>query len=137
MSKELEEGLQLNLDFEKTKRIAESNLSVIPVAVQNYDTGEVILIAYINREALKHSLESRVATFWSTSRDELWVKGATSGATFELIEAFVNCEQNSLVFKVRPQKEDICHTKNEMGRARNCFYRKILSTDGTLENIDP
>ena len=133
----LEEGTTLNLDYLKLQKIAAQGNEVVPVAVQNIDTLEIILVAYINEEALNHSLKSGTATFWSTSRNELWIKGATSGATFDLCDAFINCEQNSVVFKVRPRKEDICHTKNKEGKARNCYYRKINATTQDLENLNP
>lgn len=133
----LEEGDELNLDYKKLKKIAQIEADVVPVAVQNIDTKEVILIAYINELALKESIRTKIATFWSTSRNELWVKGKTSGEYFELLEVFVNCEQNSLVFKVRPKKGNICHTKNREGKARNCFYRKLDFNTMKLINIDP
>lgn len=133
----LEEGLELMLDFGKVDAIGALKQSVIPVAVQNVDTDEVILVAYANEEALQASLETRIATFWSTSRNELWIKGATSGAQFDLIEVYVNCEQNSLVYKVRPRKGDICHTKNRAGEPRNCYYRKLNFETGKLENLNP
>lgn len=132
----LEEGLDLILDFNKIDSIGKKEQKVIPVAVQNIDTKEVILLAYVNKLALETSVSSKIATFWSTSRNELWVKGATSGATFELIEVLVNCEQNSLVFKVKPQSDNICHTKNSENRARNCYYRSLDFTTGKLINRD-
>ena len=134
---ELEEGSILSLDYSKLAKIVEQGNLVIPVAVQNIDTQEVILIAYVNEEALQHSISSQTATFWSTSRNELWIKGATSGATFDLCEILVNCEQNSVVYKVRPRKEDICHTHSKDGKARNCYYRKLDLNNGTLENLNP
>lgn len=133
----LEEGTDLMLDFSKVDAIGALKQQVIPVAVQNIDTQEVILVAYVNEEALKVSLETKIATFWSTSRNELWIKGATSGAQFDLLEVYVNCEQNSLVYKVRPRKGDICHTKNRAGEPRNCYYRKLSFETGTLKNINP
>jgi len=137
MSKDLEEGTTLSIDFTKLTKIGQKQQNVIPVAVQNVDTKEVILIAYVNEQALRVSLETKTAVFWSTSRNELWEKGKTSGETFELLEAFVNCEQNSLVYKVRPRRGNICHTKNKAGEPRNCYYRRITSMDGELVNIDP
>ena len=134
---ELEEGTALLLDFDKMARAAAQSTGVIPVAVQNADTAEVILVAYINREALDHSLRTRIATFWSTSRNELWIKGQESGNTFELIEIRVNCEQNSLLYLVRAQDQGICHTRNSSGRARDCYYRRLDLDNGTLENLDP
>jgi len=75
--------------------------------------------------------------FWSTSRNELWEKGATSGEVFDLIEVRVNCEQNSLLYRVRPRRGRICHTKNRAGEPRNCYYRRIDFATGKLENLDP
>ena len=106
-------------------------------AVQNADTREVILVAYANQQALDKSIETRTAVFWSTSRNELWEKGKTSGETFELLNVYVNCEQNSLVYEVRPRRGDICHTKNKDGNPRNCYYRRLDFETGKLENIDP
>ena len=137
MSKELEEGAALQLDFSKIAKIAETSPDVIPVAVQHADTNEVILVAYTNEFAMKTSFEKRTLVLWSTSRRELWEKGATSGETFELLEAFVNCEQNSLVYKVRPKRGAICHTKNQQGEPRNCYYRRINLDTQKLENLDP
>ncbi len=134
---ELEEGTKLMLDFKKLSSVAEKKCDVLPVAVQNIDTNEVILVAYVNDLALQHSLKTRNATFWSTSRNELWEKGKTSGETFELLEVYVNCEQNSLVYKVRPRRGNICHTKNKAGNPRNCYYRRLNMADQTLINIDP
>lgn len=135
--KELEEGNQLALDFAKIAKIADKCKDVIPVAVQNADTKEIILIAYVNELALQTAIQTRTAIFWSTSRNELWEKGKTSGETFELLEVYVNCEQNSLVFMVRPRRGGICHTKNQKGEPRNCYYRKINFDTGKLENINP
>jgi phosphoribosyl-AMP cyclohydrolase len=134
---QLEEGSKLQLDFDKlTKAVAQSK-GVIPVAVQNADTKKVILIAYTNKAAFEKSIQTRIATFWSTSRNELWIKGQTSGHYFELLEVRVNCEQNSLVYLVRPKGEGICHTHNSKGQARNCYYRRLNLDTGALENMDP
>lgn len=135
--KELEEGTELKLDFAKIAKIADKCRDVIPVAVQNIDTKEIILIAYVNELALKTAIQTRTAVFWSTSRNELWEKGKTSGETFELIEVYVNCEQNSLVYMVRPRRGGICHTKNQKGEPRNCYYRKLNFETWELENINP
>ena len=132
---QLEEGSELALDFGKLASIRAEN-QVLPCAVQNVDTGEVILVAYVNEQALQVALETRTAVFWSTSRNELWEKGKTSGETFELLEVLVNCEQNSLVYRVRPNAGGICHTKNEAGEPRNCYYRRLDFSTGELENLD-
>ncbi|MDP8215375.1 MAG: phosphoribosyl-AMP cyclohydrolase [Candidatus Euphemobacter frigidus] len=135
--KELEEGTELRLDFAKIRKVAASCPDVIPVALQNFDTGEIILIAYTNEQAFKKAIETRTVILWSTSRNKLWEKGKTSGETFDLIEAYVNCEQNSLVYKVRPRRGGICHTINQKGEPRNCYYRQIVFDTMELKNIDP
>ncbi len=133
----LEEGTALKLDFTKLARATNKCPDTIPVAVQNIDTGEVILVAYTNLTALEAAIKERKAIFWSTSRGELWEKGKTSGEVFDLIEVYVNCEQNSLLYKVRPCRGGICHTKNKKGEPRNCFYRRLNLNTGELENQDP
>lgn len=126
MTVELEEGTTLQLDFDKL------GSGVIPCAVQDADTKEVILVAYVNEQALARAIETRSAVFWSLSRDELWEKGATSGETFDLVDVLVNCEQNSLVYLVRPRRGGICHTKDAQGQPRNCFYRRLDFETGGL-----
>jgi phosphoribosyl-AMP cyclohydrolase len=135
VTSDLEEGSRLQVDFAKLDRAAGSH--VLPCAVQHADTREVILVAYVNDEALRRSIETQSAFFWSTSRDELWEKGSTSGETFELVEVRVNCEQNALVLLVRPRRGGICHTRNSEGEPRNCFYRRLDRGGSVLENVDP
>ena len=137
MSKELEEGNTLTLDFAKIAKIAEVCKDAIPVAVQHADTREVILVAYTKELAMKKAFAERTLILWSTSRNVLWEKGKTSGETFDLLEARVNCEQNSLLYIVRPRRGGICHTKNRKGEPRNCYYRKLDLAGGKLENTDP
>ena len=137
MSQELEEGLILNLDWQKLEKAVAGTKGIIPVVVQEVDSREVILVAYINQQAFEESLKRKKLVLWSSSRNELWIKGATSGETFELVEAYVNCEQNSLLFIVRPERGGICHTKNSNGEPRNCYYRRIDMNNGkSLENLD-
>ena len=131
---ELEEGMVLALDFDKLNKVAACGQALVPVAVQDANSLEVLLIAYANREALDYTIEHGVAAFWSTSRNELWIKGATSGDFLDLTEIRVNCEQNSLLYRVRPRGEGACHTKVD-GRARSgCYYRKVV--DKALKPVD-
>jgi phosphoribosyl-AMP cyclohydrolase len=146
---QLEESLELTLDFTKLEKVgkqvldtrsagsSENDPGVIPVAIQNYDTKEVILVAYTNEFAMKESFAKRKLILWSTSRNKLWFKGETSGETFDLIEAYVNCEQNSLLYLVRPCRGGICHTKNKAGEPRNCYYSKIDFDTLALTNVNP
>ena len=130
---QLEEGAQLSLDFTKLRKIAAGKEDVLPVVAQDAATGEVLIVGYANALALETALRERKAVFWSTSRNELWIKGLTSGDYLELLEVRVNCEQNSLLYRVRPAGQGACHTKGADGRARKgCYYRK-LKADGTLE----
>lgn len=134
MSKELEEGSELKLDFAKLAKVAGTGQSVLPVVVQEADTKEVLILAYANLEAFEHTLKTGIATFWSTSRNELWVKGATSGDYLKLVEVRVNCEQNSLLYLVRPAGAGSCHTKDADGKARSgCYYRRVAQ--GQLEHV--
>ena len=132
---ELEEGSELAVDFAKVATIGQGGHQVVPVAVQHADTGEVLIVAYANREALEATLERGEAVFYSTSRQELWHKGATSGDTLAVVDVLVNCEQNSLLYKVRPNGVGACHTSDESGRARmSCYYRRVAD-DGRLAPV--
>jgi len=123
---EIEEGSQLLLDFQKLQSVAASGEPVIPVVVQHAKTLEVLIVAYVNQEALKKSIELGQAVFYSTSRNELWHKGATSGDYLDLTEIRVNCEQNSVLFLVEPVKGGVCHTKDKDGNTRpGCYYRRL------------
>ncbi len=129
--KQLEEGTSLQLDFTKLQKIAKTGSTVLPVVVQDADSHEVLVVAYANPQALEHSLKTGVATFWSTSRNELWIKGATSGDTLQLVDVRVNCEQNSLLYLVRMIGGGVCHTKDSAGHTRRtCYYRSLK--DGGL-----
>jgi len=131
----LEEGVRLRLDFTKLKSVAATGLDVIPAVAQDAKSGRVLIIGYVNQTALDCSLRRGVACFWSTSRNELWVKGETSGDFLDIQEIRVNCEQNSLLYLVSPRGRGACHTRDRDGNARaSCFYRRIK--DGGLEFVD-
>ncbi len=134
---ELEEGNTLNLDFTKLRKVANCEADVLPAVAQDAHTGEVLIVGYANQLALETALKERMATFWSTSRNELWLKGKTSGDYLKLEEVRVNCEQNSILYLVTPAGSGSCHTKNKDGVARpGCYYRR-LKEDGSLEFVDP
>ena len=131
----LEEGTEICLDFEKLRKVAQSDHPVIPAVVQDIDTRTVLLIGYVSEVALQYALEHRVATFWSTSRNELWIKGKTSGDILELIDVRVNCEQNSLLYLVRLQGGGSCHTQDNGQSRYGCYYRSLKN--GALTFVDP
>jgi phosphoribosyl-AMP cyclohydrolase len=126
---ELEEGTRAQLDWKKLRKIAETGQEVLPVVLQHADTGEVLFIGYANQRALAETLRVRQAVLWSTSRNELWHKGATSGDWLDLVDVRVNCEQNSLLYRVRPHG-GVCHTKDASGKTRaRCYYRKLEDSE--------
>lgn len=127
---EVEESQRLQLDFEKLADVGRKGFSVLPVVVQDFQSLQVLLVAYVNREALRLSLEEKRAVFFSTSRGEIWRKGNTSGDFLDLVEIRVNCEQNSLLYLVRKTGDGSCHTRDAEGKTRgSCYYRRVNSTD--------
>jgi phosphoribosyl-AMP cyclohydrolase len=92
---------------------------LIPAIVQNAETGQVLMMAYMNAESLRLTLEKAETVFWSRSRQELWHKGATSGNTQKVIEIRVDCDEDTLLIQVQPMGP-ACHT----GQV-SCFYRRM------------
>ena len=135
MSKEIEEGLNLSLDFTKLKKVAACSEDVIPAIAQCADTGDVLIVGYVNKLALETAVKEGMATFWSTSRNELWIKGKTSGDYLEIVDILVNCEQNSIVYKVRLKGKGSCHTKDKSGNPRyGCYYHPLLFRHGQINS---
>jgi phosphoribosyl-AMP cyclohydrolase len=136
---DLEEGTRAQLDFSKLRKIAETGQAVLPVVLQHADTGDVLFVGYANRLALAETLRLRQAVLWSTSRNELWHKGATSGDWLDLVDVRVNCEQNSLLYRVRP-RGGVCHTKDSAGKTRAlCYYRRMVDAESLTppERVTP
>lgn len=137
MSKEIEEGLNLALDYTKLRKVANCSEDVIPAIAQDATTGEVLIVGYVNKLALETAIKEGMATFWSTSRNELWIKGKTSGDFLEIVDILVNCEQNSIVYKVNMKGKGSCHTKTKDGIARRCcYYRRIKIADGKAQGLE-
>jgi phosphoribosyl-AMP cyclohydrolase len=114
------------LDWAKIRSVASLESDVLPVAVQDVDTGEVLMVAYVNREAVEASIQRGVAVFWSTSKDALHEKGATSGNALELVEIRVNCEDNSLLYLVQVRGSGACHLVDDQGNPhKSCFFRTL------------
>ena len=132
---ELEESSVLNLDFTKLRKVASCDADVLLAIAQDVQTGEVLIVGYANQLALDTARETGMATFWSTSRNELWIKGKTSGDYLEIKEIRVNCEQNSILYRVIPAGKGACHTKNELGVARTGCYYRTINKEGTLDFI--
>jgi phosphoribosyl-AMP cyclohydrolase len=116
---ELDETQTLILQFEKRG-------GLLPVAVQETQSGQLLMLASVNREAFEITLKTKKATFWSTSKNQIWTKGLTSGNTLLIDEILVDCDQDALVYKVTLENGGVCHTYNTQGKNRKaCFYRKI------------
>ncbi len=125
-----EAGLEVNL-FESAYSWEDLKLSetgLIPVVVQDYRNEEVLMVAYMNREAYETTLRTGVMTYWSRSRQELWIKGLTSGHYQYLKELRIDCDNDTLLARVA-QVGAACHTGN-----RSCFYRTALKKDAPQRN---
>lgn len=92
---------------------------LVPVIAQQFDTKEVLMMAWMNEEALKETISTKRVCYFSRSRQELWRKGETSGHTQELKDLCIDCDGDTLLILIN-QTGSACHTNN-----RSCFYRKI------------
>jgi phosphoribosyl-AMP cyclohydrolase len=93
---------------------------LIPAIVQEADTGEVLMLGWMNADAIRTTFQKRLVTFWSRSRRELWTKGETSGNRFHLHEILFDCDEDVLLVKARLEGTGACHTG-----ARTCFFRSL------------
>ena len=98
---------------------------LIPAIAQDHASGEVLMMAWMNRESLRRTLETGMATYWSRSRGEFWVKGLTSGHTQRVLSVSVDCDADALLLRIE-QTGAACHENY-----RSCFFRD-LSSDGDL-----
>ena len=119
MSKEYTE--ELMLDF------GEDGQKLLPVVTQDSTNKDVLILAFVNKEAFDETVKSGYATYWSRSRQELWKKGLTSGDMLKVDDILINCEQNSFVYLVTPQGKGACHAKKDDGNPhKSCYYRSII-----------
>lgn len=93
---------------------------LIPAIVQDWQTGEVLMLAYINNQAWKATLDTGLATYWSRSRQELWVKGAVSGHLQHIKQVLIDCDRDTVIFKVEQIGGAACHVGY-----RSCFFTSI------------
>lgn len=101
-----------------------------PAIAQDADTGRILMMAWMNREALALSAQEGQAIYWSRSRKQLWRKGETSGHVQELEDIYLDCDADALVLKVKQLGGIACHTGRE-----SCFYRVLK--DGDWQTVDP
>jgi len=114
--------------FEKLmESVKFNNDGLVSVIAQDYNTNEVLMLAYMNRESLKRTLETKVASYWSRSRQKFWIKGESSGNIQALKEVFVDCDGDALIIKVLQLGDN---GKSENGAAchegfKTCFFRQL------------
>ncbi len=102
------------------KKLKYNEQGLIPAIIQDQNTGEVLMMAYMNEVSLKKTLDSDRTHFWSRSRKKYWMKGETSGNVQEVKEILVDCDADTLLIKVIQHGKGACHTGH-----KNCFYRNI------------
>ncbi len=112
--------MSVKLDFEKCG-------GLLPAIAQDHRTGEVLMMAYINEESWQETLKSGYATYYSRSRQQLWKKGESSGHLQVIHQILVDCDLDTVIFKIEQLGAGACHTGH-----RSCFYRAVTS-DGLQE----
>ncbi|MFA6930930.1 MAG: phosphoribosyl-AMP cyclohydrolase [Lentisphaeria bacterium] len=110
----------VKLDFSKSAD------GLIPAIAQDYQSGEVLMLAYLNEEAWNKTLETGIATYWTRSRKKLWVKGESSGNIQKVKEILVDCDLDTVIFKIEQVGGAACHEGY-----RSCFFRRV-EADGKL-----
>jgi phosphoribosyl-AMP cyclohydrolase len=103
---------------------------LVPAIAQDVRTGKVLMMAYMNREALETTLRERRACYWSRTRQELWRKGDTSGDIQIVRDVLIDCDEDTILLLVEQQGKGACHT-----RRWSCFFRRI-TPEGDLQDID-
>lgn len=103
-----------NINFEKGN-------GLIPAIIQGYNSGEVLMLGFMNQESLQKTLKSGWVYFWSRSRNKLWMKGEESGNKLKVKSVYKDCDNDSLLIKVELIGNNVCHTGN-----KTCFYQKVI-----------
>jgi phosphoribosyl-AMP cyclohydrolase len=112
------------------KKIAWNEQGLVPVIAQDAASGDVLMFAWMNREALQLTVERGEAVYWSRTRRKLWHKGEESGHTQKVVDIRMDCDNDTLLIKIEQTGGIACHT----GR-RSCFFLKL--TDGNWDEADP
>lgn len=112
----------IDLQFSKNSE------QLLPAVVQDYQTNEILMLAYINREAWEKTLETGKAHYWSRSRGKLWLKGESSGHEQLIREILVDCDEDTVIYRVEQKGGAACHKGY-----RSCFFRRVEG-DGLVVN---
>jgi phosphoribosyl-AMP cyclohydrolase len=110
----------IDLDFDKGN-------GLLPAIVQDYQPGKVLMLAYLNKASWQRTLETGEAHYWSRTRQEIWRKGGTSGHIQVIKEILVDCDQDTVLFRVEQVGGAACHTGHV-----SCFYRKLGENGGVI-----
>ncbi len=113
----------MNLDFAKSG-------GLVTAVIQDHSSGRVLMVGFMNEEAFRKTVESGFATFWSRSRQKLWLKGESSGHRLVVKEITVDCDHDAVLVKVEAQGPGVCHEGYE-----SCFFRRLDS--GEWKVVDP
>jgi phosphoribosyl-AMP cyclohydrolase len=108
--------IMIKLDFSKGD-------GLLPAIAQDYKSGKILMLAYINKESWEKSLETGEVHYWSRSRSEIWHKGGTSGHVQKIKEIYMDCDNDAVIFKVEQVGGAACHTGYE-----SCFHKKVDSS---------
>ena len=109
---------------EPKKKISPDDLKLddkglLPAIIQDVDTGEVLMLGYMNKEAFRRTMSGNEVWFYSRSRQELWLKGETSGNRLKIRSIWLDCDNDTILIKVHPTGP-VCHTGN-----RSCFFQQL------------
>jgi len=110
----------IELNFEKLG-------GLVPAIVQDHETGEILMVGFMNKAAWEQTLATGMATYYSRSRKELWVKGKTSGNVQHVKEIRIDCDDDAVLLRVRQQGGAACHTGH-----RSCFFKKVENSAITI-----
>jgi phosphoribosyl-AMP cyclohydrolase len=113
----------MEIDFDKMQGLA-------PAVIQDAGTGELLMLGFMNRQALETTLRTRYVTFYSRTRRTLWTKGETSGNRLEVVDALTDCDRDTMLFRVRVQGSgNVCHTGS-----RSCFTQELPLGDAPAKS---
>lgn len=102
----------MQLDFKK---------GLIPIIIQDYKNNQVLMLGYVNKEALQKTQDCGFVYFWSRSKKRLWMKGEQSGNKLEVKNIFADCDRDTLLIKVKLVGKNVCHSGN-----KTCFYHEVI-----------
>ena len=117
----------MDLSFLDTVKFDKDGL--VPCIAQDHASGEILMVAYMNRDSLADTATKRLASYWARSRKKFWVKGEESGNTQEVVEMRLDCDRDCVLIRIKQNGGAACHTG-----MRSCFYTKVESDGRVVED---